>query len=121
MYMQEQKQKNNIILFSSGHYLIGSLIGMIPVIPPITVDLVVTTGKTVSSSILDYICYSWFTNMLDSPCAIPITYIGRFTETFETFFSSSLIFVFFLIEDRHVTYVSKQQCWVLEPKTQLNP
>ena len=108
--MQEEKnRRKNIILFSSGYYLIGSLRGRIPVIPPITGDLAVTAAKTVSSSILDYICYSWFTNMLASHYAIPITNIGRFTKTYEfyccTFFLLSLFNVFYLIKDRHLTYL----------------
>ena len=56
---------------------------MIPVIPPITGDLVVIAAKSVSSSILDNICYSCFTNMLDSHYAIPITKIGNLTENDE--------------------------------------
>ena len=52
-------------------------------------------------------------NSTNSPYAIPITNIGRFTET------SLLFHVFCLIEDRHLTYVDKQRCWFIEPKTQL--
>ena len=76
-------RKKNIILFSSGCYLIGSIRGMIPVIPPITGDLVVIAAKAVSSSILDNICYFCFTNMLDSHYAIPITNTGNLTENDE--------------------------------------
>ena len=82
LYMQEPRTKN-IILFSSGCYLIGSIRGMIPVIPPITGDLVVIAAKAVSSSILDNICYFCFTNMLDSHYAIPITNTGNLTENDE--------------------------------------
>ena len=56
---------------------------MLPVIPPITGDLVVTAAKTVSSLILDYILYSCLANMLDGFYGIPITIIGRFIETYD--------------------------------------
>ena len=56
---------------------------MLPVIPPMTGDLVVTAAKTVSSFILDYILYSCLANILDGFYSIPITNIGRFIETYD--------------------------------------
>ena len=71
-------RKKKSISFSSGHYLIGSLRGMLPVIPPITGDLVVTAAKTISSLILDYILYFCLTNMIDGFYSVLFTIIGRF-------------------------------------------
>ena len=65
--LKNKKRRTNLILFSSAYYLIWSLRGMFPVIPPITGDLVVTAAKIVSSSILDYICNSSFTKDTVSP------------------------------------------------------
>ena len=44
-----KSEEEKSISFSSGYYLIGSLRGMLPVIPPITGDLAVTAAKTISS------------------------------------------------------------------------